>query len=487
MAFGQVSVAEQIAMLPPRERAELISTITPDEWDALEEDWEGFWARPNQKRPPDDCACGCEGRWLVWLILAGRGWGKTRTGAEYVHRMIHDKVYGRWHLVGATAGDVRDIMVEGPTGILRTAKRDDRVEYSPTKRKLTWESGAEAILFSADEPERFRGQQAEAAWADELASWRYPESWSQLQLGMRLGPFPRTVVTTTPRPIPLIRRLMKDQRTHVTRGTSWENLPNLADVFVAEITAAYEGTRFGRQELYAELLEDSENALWHRDMLEDLRRKPDEVPPMRRIIVAVDPAVQDVKVDQAGQKKLDTRDSRDDEYGVTGIVVAGLGTDGHGYVLHDSSGRMTPEQWARKVVALYHEYRADRVVYERNQGGALVARNISVEDPTVAVKDVQATRGKITRAEPVSTLYERGRVHHVGFFDRLEEQMCTFEAGQPNSPDRMDALVWAITELMIGAAQISVPSFVENELAMAGSPWQVPSGGRESMRRSGWE
>lgn len=486
MAFGQVSMAERLATLPPRERAEVIASISPEEWEALEEDWEGFWARPNQRFPGESCECGCEGRWLVWLILAGRGWGKTRTGAEWVHHQVNSGTYGRYHLVGATAGDVRDIMVEGPTGIMKTAKRHNLVEYSPTKRKVTWQNGAAAILFSADEPERFRGQQAEAAWADELASWRYPESWSQLQLGMRLGAYPRTIVTTTPRPIPLIRRLIKDPRTHVTRGTSWENLPNLADVFVAEITSAYEGTRFGRQELYAEILEDSESALWHRDMLEDLRRRPEEIPALRRIIVAVDPAVQDVKVDQTGQRKLDTRDSRDDEYGVTGIIVAGLGVDGHGYVLHDASGRMMPEAWARKVVALYHEYRADRVVYERNQGGALVARNLSVEDPSVALKDVQASRGKITRAEPVSTLYERGKVHHVGFFDRLEEQMCTFEAGQPNSPDRMDALVWAITELMIGAAQISVSSFVDNELAMAGSPWRIPGSGGGSLRRGDW-
>lgn len=459
------SQAEKMASLPRKLREQVLNELIEEQGEVAVENllttWD-FWARPNQLPPGPDCQCGCRGEWLYWLLLAGRGFGKTRTGAEWVHGVVNNGTYRLLHLVGATASDARDIMVLGESGLLATQKPQNRVKWSPTKRRLTWENGAEALIFSADEPDRLRGLQCEAAWGDELASWRYPESWRQLQLGLRLGRFPRTIITTTPRPTPLIRSLVENERTHLTRGSTYENVTNLAEAFLQEITREMEGTRFGRQEIYAEILDESELAYWNRELLEDNRiseKKWRENPVrLKKVVIGVDVAV-----------------SFGAESAETGIVVCGLGMNDKAYVLQDASGKYRPDAWAAKVSALYHEWSKEapevRVVAEKNMGYDLIHHTITVEDPSVPVKLVHASKNKLTRAEPVATAYERGRVKHVGVFEKLEMQMCTYEAGDADSPDRMDALVWALTELVVGRQVITAIAAGTNELGSGDVPW----------------
>lgn len=387
-------------------------------------------ARPEQRPPPGD--------WLTWLILAGRGWGKTRTGAEWVHANVSR--YGRWILAGRTSGDLRDIMVEGETGLLRTAK-GNRPQYEPSKRRIVWPNGSVAALRSADEPEGFRGLQAEAVWADELAAWENPDAWDQLQLGLRLGPKPRQVVTTTPRPTKMMRALISDEGTVITRGSTYDNRANLAPSFFRQIVSRYEGTRLGRQELYAELLEDVEGALWSLSMIDSTRRLAPQIMrqgvsenDLARVVVAIDPAV------------TMTEDS--DE---TGIVVAGLGHDGRGYVLADRSTKAHPSDWARRAIAAFDEFGADRIVAEVNNGGELVETVLRTIRPSIPYRAVHASRGKRTRAEPIAALYEQGRVSHADAMPALEDQLCTFTPESGQSPDRLDALVWALTDLMLGS------------------------------------
>lgn len=459
----KLSMAERLALLPLEERRALLNEIlegaSTESIRDLEQSWE-FWARPTQIAPGPGCECGCDGKWLNWVIIAGRGWGKTRTGAEWVQQNVNDGTYGRYHLVGATASDIRDIMIEGPSGILATAKPENTARYSPTKRKVTWDNGAVALCFSADEPERLRGEQCEAAWADELAAWRYPDAWKQLALGLRLGPFPRTIITTTPRATPLIKKLIGDPRNHVTRGTTYDNIANLAEAFINEITRDMDGTRFGRQEIYAEILDDSEMAFWNRELLENCRVGKEIKPTLKKVVIGVDVAV-----------------SFGEESAETGIVVCGLAMDGTAYVLQDASGKLRPDGWAKKVSALYHEWSKEspevRVVAEKNMGYDLISHTIQVEDSTVPVKLVHASKNKLTRAEPVATAYERGKVKHIGFFDVLEEQMCTYEAGDVKSPDRMDALVWALTELVVGRQLVISTSMIDNPLSLEESYWHA--------------
>jgi predicted phage terminase large subunit-like protein len=391
-------------------------------WDLL--------ARPEQKPPPGD--------WLTWLILAGRGWGKTRTGGEWVHANVHR--YGRWILAGRTSGDLRDIMVEGETGLLRTARTGTRPTYEPSKRRIVWPNGAVAALRSADEPEGFRGLQAEAVWADELAAWENPDAWDQLQLGLRLGPRPRQVVTTTPRPTKVIRDLLADESTVATRGSTYDNRANLAPSFFRQIVSRYEGTRLGRQELHAEILTDVEGALWTLAMLDATRRPAPGIlrggeieRDLARVVVAIDPAV------TAGEDS--------DE---TGIVVAGIGHDGRGYVLADRTTKDHPAGWARRAIAAFDEFGADRIVAEVNNGGELVETVLRTVRPSIPFRAVHASRGKRTRAEPVAALYEQGRVSHVEPLPVLEDQMTTYTPDSGTSPDRLDALVWALTDLMLG-------------------------------------
>lgn len=330
-------------------------------------------------------------------------------------------------------------MVEGESGILAIS-RDDRPRYEPSKSRLSWSNGAIALLMSADEPDRFRGKQSEAAWADELASWRYPEAWDQLQLGLRLGPRPRQIVTTTPRPTALVRRLALDSTTAITRGSTYDNRPNLAPDFFRQIVSRYEGTRLGRQELHAELLTDIEGALWKREMIRydrpPLKGHPgsEPIPDYVRIVVAIDPAV--------------TYGPDSDE---TGIIVAAKGPDARGYVLDDLSGRFSPDDWAKRAIAAYDEYKADAIVAEVNNGGDLVENLLRGRGWRGAYKAVHASRGKRTRAEPISGLYEQGRVSHLRAFSELEDQLCNFTPETLTSPDRLDALVWAFTDLMLGS------------------------------------
>ena len=419
------SLAEWLASKPVKVREEAIRSLPAATQTRLLHDWRGFWARKNQIAP--------EGAWVIWLILAGRGFGKTRTGAETIRSWVNK--YSRIHLVGATASDVRNVMMQGESGIMNCFPKHQRPTYEPSKHLVTFHTGAVAETFSADEPERLRGPQCEAFWADEIAAWNYLEAaWDNLMFGFRLGSDPRGVITTTPKPLKLLKAILTDKNTVVTRGSSYENRSNLAPAFFDSIITKYEGTRLGRQELLAEVLEDVPGALWTRKLIDDARIGFMHQPQMQRVVVGVDPAV--------------SANETSDE---TGIVAVGLGVDGHVYVLADASLRGSPLEWARAAIGLYKRWEADRIVGEVNMGGDLVGANIYSADPSVPFRAVRATRGKMVRAEPVSALYERGRVHHVGkAFELLEDQMCGYVPGLVSkSPDRMDALVWAITELLI--------------------------------------
>jgi predicted phage terminase large subunit-like protein len=416
-------------------RSELQSQIalTDQERAVLEYTWP-YWARPNQLEPP--------GGWTTWLVMAGRAFGKTRAGSEWVRYNVEQRKASRIALVARTAADVRDVIVEGESGILAVSPPWCKPVWHASKRRLTWPNGAIATTYSAEEPDSLRGPQHDLAWADELAAWQYPDAWDQLQFGLRLGSRPRTMVTTTPRPIPLIKALISSPNTHVTRGSTYENKANLADAFVQQIIAKYEGTRLGRQELDGEILDDTPGALWTRDLVSAAWiRNP---PALRRTVVAVDPAV------SSGERACET-----------GIIVAGVGTDDKVYVIEDLSGNYSPSAWASVVIQAYHRHQADRIVAESNQGGALVESNIrAYRDPAtgqdgrnVAYRAVHASKGKRARAEPVAALYEQHRVHHVGALHKLEDQMVTWDAStNAESPDRVDALVWAITDLVLGAA-----------------------------------
>lgn len=378
-------------------------------------------AREKQKLPPGD--------WNTWLLKAGRGFGKTRVGVETVRIWKEDNpIIG---FIGATAADVRDIMIEGESGILAKSPPWDKPLYEPSKKKLTFKNGAVCKLFSAEEPDRLRGPQFYKLWADELAAWKYDqETWDNSQMALRLGDHPQALVTTTPRPTKLIRELIKASNTFLTQGTTYENKGNLADNWYQAIIKKYEGTRIGRQELNAELLEDVEGALWTLAMIE--KNRVNKHPELKRVVVAVDPAV--------------TANKDSDE---TGIITCGLGIDDIGYVLNDASGIFTPNTWANRSVHNYTKFNADRIVAEVNNGGDLVEVNIRTIDKNVPYKSVHASRGKIIRAEPVVALYEQGRIKHVGSFSKLEDELTTWDGSNSFSPGRLDALVWAFTDLML--------------------------------------
>ena len=382
----------------------------------------------NNQTPPD-------GLWTAWILLAGRGFGKTRTGAEWVRSQVESGRAGRIALVARTPAEIRDTMIQGPSGLLSICPPWNMPEYESTKKKLTWPNGATAFLFSSYEPDQLRGPQFDAAWCDELASWKYPrDTWDNLAFALRLGLDPRCVVTTTPKPIALLRELVVRPDVRVTRGTTYDNEDNLAPSFYSSIRSRYEGTRTGRQEIHADLLDQSEDALWERQWIDDSRVKsaPDS---LVEVVVAIDPAV--------------SSNPRSDE---TGIVVAGVDSDKRCYVLADGSGRMTPNTWAERAIALYDKHSADRIIGETNNGGDLVQEVLRTASGGNIFRflAVNASRGKYARAEPIAALYEQGKVHHVGTFPELEDQMCTWTPKGPAdvSPDRMDALVWAVTQLI---------------------------------------
>lgn len=414
------------------EASRLAEDLPPALVRGLVDDW-AVWARDEQLPPSGD--------WTVWLLLGGRGAGKTRAGAEWVKGLALGREPFAPHpveriaLVGETFADAREVMVEGVSGLLAIHDPALRPAWIPSRHRLEWPNGAVAQVFSAQDPESLRGPQFGAAWCDELAKWPYAEAtWDMLQFGLRLGDRPRQAVTTTPRPTPLLKRLIASDRTAISRMATRDNAGNLAGGFLAEIVDRYDGTRLGRQELEGELIEDRPDALWSRASIE--ARRIATPPPLARIVVAVDPPA------TSGTRSA-----------ACGIVAAGVDADGLGYVLADATvERAGPEVWAGRAVALYRELSADRLVAEVNQGGDMVATVIREADPTVPVTKVVATRGKWTRAEPVALLYAQGRVCHAGAFPELEDEMCNLgtdgRAGGV-SPDRVDALVWALTELML--------------------------------------
>lgn len=389
-----------------------------------------FWARGEQIAP--------ETRWRVWMLLGGRGSGKTRAGAEWVRAKANEPGAGpetRIALVGATLGDVRNVMIEGVSGLLAISPAGERPLFESSKRRLTWPSGAIAEMFSADEAETLRGPQFSYAWCDELAKWHRAErAWDMLQFGLRLGAHPQAVVTTTPRPLAFLKKIMSDEATVTVKLSTAGNASNLAPAFLAEMTRRYEGSVMGRQELLGDFVEEAEHALWRRHWIEEARVPV--APEMTRVVVALDPPVTSTRASDA-----------------CGIVVAGLGEDKRAYVLADRSlqGR-EPNVWAKAAIAAYDEFGADCLVAEVNQGGDLVAGILQQFRDNVPVKKVYATRGKYLRAEPVAALYAEARVAHVGAFAKLEDQMCAFGPDgkvEGRSPDRVDALVWALTELML--------------------------------------
>ena len=418
---------------------QLFSHLTDEEAALLQFQW-SFWARPEQLPPVIDHT------WLTWLILAGRGFGKTRSGAEWVRDLIENRGYGRIALVAEDAGDAREVMVEGESGIMAVCPPWNRPNYEPSKKRLTWPNGAKAIIFSAEDPESLRGPQHDAAWLDELCKWRHQkEAWDQLQFGLRLGRRPVQCITTTPRPTPLLKEIVKRKSTLITKGHTYDNLENMAESFREAIVSTYEGTRLGRQELNAEILDDNPNALFHMKLIEAARVKRGEKEEYQHeTVVSVDPPI--------------TGNDKSDECGI--IVASRTIPDtnhAHYHIHQDASvqGR-SPEGWAAAAVSAYYKHMASLIVVETNQGGDMAESVIKNVDPTIKVVQVKATKGKWIRAEPIAGLYEQGRVHHIGYFNKLEDQMCDFDPSgeiEGDSPDRMDALVWALYHLS-GRAQV---------------------------------
>jgi phage terminase large subunit-like protein len=387
------------------------------------------------------------GAWRIWAAIAGRGWGKTKVGAQWTIEVAREG-RRRIALIGRTANDVRGTMVEGESGILASSPPWFLPKWEPSigdAGLLTWPNGSQAFGYSAETPKALRGPQHHAGWLDEVAAWRrMRDAWDMYRFGLRLGATPRTCITTTPTPNALLKELISDRRVsadgtplvRIVRGSTYDNAANLAEDFLDELRAKYEGTRLGRQELYGEILTDKPGALWTLQRLEDTRTT--DVPVLKRVVVAIDPPIS-------------SKESADE----CGIVVAGIGDDGHAYVVADLSERgLSPKQWAEKAIGAYVMHGADRIVAEINQGGEMVESVIRQIDRNVAYRGVHATRGKYLRAEPVSALYEQARVHHVGVYKALEDQMCDFtpdfdRAKAGYSPDRVDALVWALTDLML--------------------------------------
>lgn len=426
----------------------LHDALTPEERTTLRYCWRA-WARPCVRRdvppwiktPPGYGVWSGQtpppGDWMYWLLMMGRAGGKTWTGSNWLCEQAQDMPLERSAMVGATSADSRRTMLKGKAGVLRMAKPWFFPRWYHTDQTLIWPNGHVTTLYTADEPGRLRGPEHAIAWADEVCAWSNPEAWDMLQMTMRGGRHPRVLVTTTPNSSRIIRDLIASPETALSIGSTAENARNLPPAFLARLLKKYEGTRLGRQELQGELVEDADGALWTRALIEAWR--VDAPPSMRRIVVAVDPS--------ASSKGTGA---------LCGLVVAGVDDAGDGYVLADLSGQMTPDEWARKAAAAVAEWRADRLVYEVNHGGALVEQVLRTVDPNLPLLAVNASKGKWTRAEPVVALYEQGRVHHVREadgkptrLDDLEDQMCGWTPDARGSPDRMDALVYALTELML--------------------------------------
>jgi phage terminase large subunit-like protein len=423
--------------------------------DALASSW-ATKARPNQRLPAGDW-------WSIWLLLSGRGWGKTKTLAETANYWATTGQYTRIGAIAATGLDVRNVLVDGESGIIASSPSWCRAEYHAARRQIEWANGALCNLYSAEEPDRLRGPQHEALLFDELASWRRAqETYDNAMFGLRLGKHPRIIIATTPRPTKLIRELVAREGKDVviSRGTSFENAANLAPQFFDRITAKYAGTRIGRQELSGELLEDVPGALWTVEMLDRSRRE--RAPELLRIVVAIDPAVS-------------SHEGSDE----TGIIVAGKDTNGHGYIIEDLSGRYAPNEWAMVSIQAFHRHAADRIVAEVNQGGAMVEATLRTIDPNIPYSAVHASRGKYIRAAPVSALFAQDRVHLVGSFPELEDQLLQFTPDMDrsrSSPDHADAAIWGLTELLIDQeAYAGLLTWYENDAAQTRAKISQPA------------
>lgn len=437
-----LSPAQLLASLPEAERQSHLDALPIATKAALRWHWP-FWARPNQIAP--------EGDWRTWLILAGRGFGKTEAGAQWIRHRVENGAKSI-ALVAETQKDLEEVMV---ARLLKISPPDmmPKVRYKPVR--LIWPNGAEALGYNGTEPDQLRGPEFDTAWVDELAKYRYArELWDMLQFTMRRGDDPRVLATTTPRPIPVLREIMANPSTAITRGSTMENKDNLAEAFIEAVVDKYAGTRLGRQELDGEILDDVPGALWTRAMLD--RTYCDDLPEMARVVVAIDPS---------GTNGADDGDE-------VGIVVAGRGIDGRGYVIEDLTCKLSPDAWARRAIEAYYRHKADRLVAERNFGGAMVQSVVRTADRNVSFKEVTASRGKTARAEPIAALYEQGRVSHVRGLSDLEDQMTLMTmagyAGE-GSPDRVDALVWALTEAMLSHQVDRAPQ--QLEVIPVSSPW----------------
>lgn len=414
------SIALQVARNP-----NALEGLSDEELLRLEYDW-NFWGRPNQFEPQEFI----DAQYQIWLILSGRGWGKSRTGAETTNRRVREGRARNIGLIATSAADARDVMVLGQSGIIETSPPWFKAIYHPSRRSVEWPNGAKATLYSAEDPDQLRGPQHDWIWMDELAAWPHlniQPAWDNAMFGLRQG-LAQAMVTTTPRPIEIIRELVKKPSTYITRGSTYENLINLSPIFREEVVATYEGTRLGRQELHAEILTDNPDALWTATNLDACRIQRDQLPILKFKAVAVDPA---------GSRKGHE----------VGIVAGGVAFDGQGYLTRDASMNGTPNEWGQAVLNLYDEEECDVIVVENNFGGEMVANTIRNLRPEAPIIEVRASRGKQIRAQPVSLLNERGLIHHVGYFDKLEDQLVTWlvEEG-PN--DRLDAYVWLFTHLM---------------------------------------
>ncbi|OJY67473.1 MAG: ATP-binding protein [Sphingobium sp. 66-54] len=434
MSAGPASWVERIAALPANERAGLLAALGSAGRKWLQADWRSQ-ARPSQLAPA--------GEWSVWLMMAGRGFGKTRAGAEWVRGIAEADGSVRIALVGASLHEARAVMVEGASGLLAVAPPGRRPLWQPALRQLRWANGASATIYGAAEPDSLRGPQHSHGWADEIAKWpRATEAWDNLAMGLRLGVRPRLMATTTPRPVALVRRLAGDPAVRITRGRTWENRAALPAAFLAEMARQFGGTRLGRQELDGALLLEAEGALWTRALLDRCRAATVDAAEggaaFARLVVGVDPP--------AG-----------DHGDACGIVVAAADAAGRAYVLEDATVESAgPERWARAVADAAARWRADRVIAEANNGGAMVGAVLRAADIALPVRLVHAARGKVARAEPVAAAYEAGRVRHAGLFAALEDQLCGLilgggYGGPGRSPDRADALVWALSELLLAA------------------------------------
>lgn len=415
----QGSWTNWLTSLPEKSRTTFLESLDSEELATLDGDWL-FTARPEQLQP--------DGDWRAWLIISGRGWGKTRTGAEWIHMVAMTQPGSRLAILCRTASDCRDVAVCGPAGIL-ACSGDDRPEYEPSKRLLTWPNGSIAQTYSSEKSDQLRGPQFSGAWVDELAAHKSWEAWDQLQFGLRIGDRPRCIVTTTPRPMVRLKRLANHQSTHLTRGATMDNRQNLSRDFIKAIHDRYANSTLGRQELAGEILSELPGALFMRADID--RHRVNQAPELRRLVVAVDPAV--------------TSSEDADE---SGIVIAGVADAGHMFILDDLSMRGTPDAVCRRALEAYHFHKADCIVFESNQGGETWQSITAQLDRSAAVKLVHASRAKHARAEPIASRMEQGRVHFVGVWPELEDQLCNYVPGLTRkSPDRLDAFVWACTEL----------------------------------------